>query len=141
MMFTVTAMDHIVLNVRDMDRVLDFYTNVLGLAGERLEEFRQGKVPFPSVRINSDTLIDLFPVTAETGTAPATAPTVLNHFCLVIDPTDMARVVEHLERHGVTILQGPATRWGAHGNGVSIYFHDPEQRQIEIRCYDSAQAV
>ena len=63
-MFTITAMDHIVLNVQDMPRVLDFYINVLGLQGERLEEFQQGKVPFPSVRINADTLIDLFPISA-----------------------------------------------------------------------------
>lgn len=135
-MFTVTAMDHIVLNVRDMERVLDFYINVLGLTGERLEEFRQGTVPFPSVRISPDTLIDLFPVAGGADDTPAATPAVLNHFCLVIDKTDMARVVEHLERHGVTILQGPVTRWGAHGNGTSIYIHDPENRQVEIRYYD-----
>ena len=44
---TVLGMDHIVLNVHDMDTVLDFYINVLGLQGERLEAFRDGKVPFP----------------------------------------------------------------------------------------------
>jgi catechol 2,3-dioxygenase-like lactoylglutathione lyase family enzyme len=48
-MFRMTAMDHIVLNVENMDTVLDFYVNVLGLEPERLEEFRQGKVGFPSV--------------------------------------------------------------------------------------------
>ena len=51
------AMDHIVLNVEDMNTILDFYTNVLGLEPERLDEFRQGKVGFPSVRINADTVI------------------------------------------------------------------------------------
>ena len=61
-MFRMTAMDHIVLNVRDMGRVLDFYQNVLGLPAERLAEFRRGEVPFPSVRISADTVIDLFPV-------------------------------------------------------------------------------
>jgi catechol 2,3-dioxygenase-like lactoylglutathione lyase family enzyme len=135
-MFTIREMDHIVLNVRDMERVLDFYTQVLGLQAERLEEFRLGKVPFPSVRVNHDTVIDLFPVSAATQ-GEKTALASLNHFCLVIDKTDMQRVIEHLQQHGVTIEQGPVPRWGAHGNGTSIYFADPEQRQIEIRYYDA----
>ena len=136
-MLTVREMDHIVINVQDMDRVLDFYTNTLGLKAERLEEFRQGKVPFPSVRINADTLIDLFPVTAPASAGQKSALASLNHFCLVIEPTDMQQVIDHLHKHGVTIEQGPVQRWGAHGNATSIYFCDPEQRQIEIRYYDN----
>jgi catechol 2,3-dioxygenase-like lactoylglutathione lyase family enzyme len=52
--------DHIVLNVADIDRSLNFYTEVLGLPGERVDEFKAGKVRFPSVRINAATIIDLF---------------------------------------------------------------------------------
>ena len=106
-MFTVTAMDHIVLNVQDMPKVLDFYINVLGLQGERIDEFHQGKVPFPSVRINADTLIDLFPISAAAETASGISPAHLNHFCLVIDKTDMQHVIAHLEKHGVAVQQGP----------------------------------
>jgi catechol 2,3-dioxygenase-like lactoylglutathione lyase family enzyme len=135
-MFTITAMDHIVLNVQDMPRVLDFYINVLGLKGERLEEFQQGKVSFPSVRISNDTLIDLFPIPAAGEAESVASPAHLNHFCLVIDKTDMQQVIAHLEKHGVAVQQGPVQRWGAHGNGTSIYFCDPEKRQIEIRFYD-----
>jgi len=130
------AMDHIVLNVEDMDTILDFYTNVLGLEPERLEEFRQGKVGFPSVRINADTVIDLFPVQEP---APATAMplrTDLNHFCLVVGKEDMAGLIDHLKVHNVMIEEGPARRWGAHGTGMSIYFCDPEKRRIEVRYYD-----
>ncbi len=58
----VTELDHIVLNVSDIDRSLKFYTEVLGLQPERLDEFKAGKVGFPSVRINGDTIIDLFPI-------------------------------------------------------------------------------
>ena len=36
-MFTFDTIDHIELNVQDMDRVLAFYLNVLGLTGERIE--------------------------------------------------------------------------------------------------------
>jgi catechol 2,3-dioxygenase-like lactoylglutathione lyase family enzyme len=58
----IIELDHIVLNVGDIDRSLKFYTEVLGLKGERVDEFRAGKVSFPSVRITDQTIIDLFPV-------------------------------------------------------------------------------
>ena len=132
-MFRVTAMDHIVLNVRDMDRVLEFYQTVLRLPAERLAEFGRGEVPFPSVRINEDTVIDLFPVGECDGDVPQRSD--LNHFCLVLSAEDMQPMMEHLEAHGVRIDEGPVTRWGAHGNGTSIYFNDPESRVIEVRCY------
>jgi catechol 2,3-dioxygenase-like lactoylglutathione lyase family enzyme len=46
-MFKIKAMDHIVLNVPDIDRALAFYVDVLGLEPERLDEFRRGEVRFP----------------------------------------------------------------------------------------------
>ena len=53
--------DHIVINVVDIDKMVKFYTEVLQLPGERLEEFTAGQVPFPSVRLSADSIIDLFP--------------------------------------------------------------------------------
>ncbi len=138
-MMNVIAMDHIVLNVYDMEAMLDFYINILGLQGERIEDFSQGKVPFPSVRISADTLIDLFPM-SEPSAAPEPGAKRLNHFCMVIEPTAMPDVITHLEAHGVTIDEGPATRWGAHGNATSIYFNDPEGNRIEIRHYGEVDA-
>ena len=102
-MFRMTAMDHIVLNVEDMDTVLDFYTNVLGLEPERLEEFQQGKVGFPSVRINANTVIDLFPLKEPVSDTAVPLRTDLNHFCLVVDKEDMPGFIDH--------PQGP---WGDH---------------------------
>ena len=90
-MFRMTAMDHIVLNVRNMDRVLDFYQTVLGLPAERLAEFRRGEVPFPSVRISADTVIDLFPVADSDDATPERSD--LNHFCLVLGEDDMPRLM------------------------------------------------
>lgn len=133
-MFRMTAMDHIVLNVHDMDRVLDFYQNVLGLPAERLAEFRRGLVPFPSVRVSADTVIDLWPVVESHGSPPERSD--LNHFCLVLSEDDMPRLMAHLAAHGVAI-EGPVPRWGAHGNGTSIYFSDPEARRIEVRYYSA----
>jgi catechol 2,3-dioxygenase-like lactoylglutathione lyase family enzyme len=136
-MFRMTAMDHIVLNVEDMDTVLDFYVNVLGLEPERLEEFRQGKVGFPSVRISANTVIDLFPLKEPVPATAVPLRTDLNHFCLVVDKEDMPGFIDHLKAHGVTIEEGPGQRWGARGTGISIYFSDPEKRRIEVRYYDN----
>lgn len=134
-MFTYKAMDHIVLNVQDMDRILNFYVNVLGLQGERIKAFQSGEVPFPSVRVSADTVIDLFPIQQQIPATPGDPRAVLNHFCLVIENAEMSEVIEHLQQNGVAIVEGPATRWGAHGHATSVYFLDPENRKIEIRSY------
>ncbi len=128
----ILEMDHIVLNVGDIERSIRFYTQVLGLKGERLEEFRGGKVGFPSVRINADTLIDL----TRSPAAPDTAPRRnLNHFCLVAEAIDLTTLVESLRAQDVTIVTEPVSRWGAHGQAQSIYILDPDNNEIEIRCY------
>jgi catechol 2,3-dioxygenase-like lactoylglutathione lyase family enzyme len=128
----IVEMDHIVLNVADIERSIAFYTGTLGLAGERLEEFRAGKVGFPSVRINDRTLIDLMQ-----GGPPAGDHTArnLNHFCLVGEAIEPGALAEDLKREGVTVVQGPVTRWGARGQATSIYILDPDANEIEIRSY------
>ena len=94
----VTEMDHIVLRVADVERSLAFYIGVLGMQGERLEEYRAGAVGFPSVRITSDTLIDIQPG-KETLATPDAARN-LDHFCMVIEPTDMAALASDLTAKG-----------------------------------------
>ena len=129
----ITGMDHIVLNVADVERSLSFYTGILGLEGLRVEEFRKGEVGFPSVRISGDTLIDLSP---SKGAAPAEdASKNLNHYCLVAENVEFPALIEALKGEGVTVLQGPASRWGAKGRGPSIYILDPDGNQIEIKSY------
>jgi len=49
-------MDHIVLNVEDDQKMISFYANVLKFPTERLEEYHDGKVPFPSVCKFSDSM-------------------------------------------------------------------------------------
>jgi catechol 2,3-dioxygenase-like lactoylglutathione lyase family enzyme len=135
---TITELDHIVLNVRDIDRALAFYSNVLGLAGERVDEFREGKVGFPSVRINERTIIDLSPLKGEEASPATSGAKVngnLNHFCLVVEKDDFSGIVDYLKSHGVTVVQGPISRWGARGRATSVYFLDPDGNEIEIRCY------
>jgi len=133
----VTELDHIVLNVEDIDRALTFYTEVLGLRPERLEEFRAGTVGFPSVRINSGTIIDLFP-TRQKQASPKEGEKRdgnLNHFCMVVGQEDFSGIVDYLNANGVTIREGPIGRWGARGRATSVYFLDPDGNEIEIRCY------
>lgn len=134
----ITEMDHIVLNVRDIDRSLAFYTQVLCLKGERVREFTEGKVGFPSVRINEHTLIDLNPLKGENTTQHKSrekAQGNLNHFCLVMENEDFSTIVDYLKGHSVPIHQGPVSRWGARGRATSVYFLDPDGNEIEIRCY------
>ena len=134
--FRITTLDHIVLNVGDIDRALQFYTGVLGLTGERVELFKSGKVGFPSVRINDDTIIDLFPrKTFDGRSITEKVDGNLNHVCLVVDAVDFADVLEDLKTNRIAIREGPVSRWGARGQATSVYFLDPEGNEIEIRCY------
>ena len=55
----VKAFDHLVLNVADVERSRAFYTGPLGLEPVRVDEWRAGKAPFPSVRVTRETIIDL----------------------------------------------------------------------------------
>ena len=66
-MVKITEMDHIVLRVKDVDVSLRFYNEVLGLKTERVDQFKAGEVRFPSIRINDDTIIDLFPFADQPG--------------------------------------------------------------------------
>ena len=133
-MLKVVEMDHIVLRVKDVERAIQFYTEVLGLAPHRVEEYRAGKVPFPSARVNSDTIIDLFPFTDHEPVGDG--PRNLDHYCLTIEPTDLAQLSEHLRQRGVSVVSdGPAQRSGARGTGNSIYIKDWEGNTIELRHY------
>jgi len=135
---SVTELDHIVLNVAEIDRSLKFYTEVLGLPAERLEEFKAGKVGFPSVRINDGTIIDLFPVKSADSTGRQSKEKIngnLNHFCLVVGRQDFSGIVSYLTQRHVSIREGPVSRWGARGRATSVYFLDPDGNEVEIRSY------
>lgn len=128
-------MDHIVLNAEDVEALIQFYTTVVELAPERVEEYRQGKVLFPSVRINENTLIDISPKAMWERTSPrSVGRRNLNHFCLTLEKSEWEKLRTRLETYRIGV-EGPLPRWGARGNGTSIYFHDPEGNEIEARYY------
>jgi catechol 2,3-dioxygenase-like lactoylglutathione lyase family enzyme len=132
--------DHIVINVVDINKMLQFYTEILKLPGERLKEFTEGEVPFPSVRLSADSIIDLFPKKMwERDNPEEVCRPNLNHFCLATDEAGSKTLQVRLNKYGVVIEDGPVKRWGAHGSGTSIYFRDPEGNTIEVRYYSEEE--
>lgn len=129
----ITEMDHIVLRTTDVEESLRFYTEVLGLEAERVEQWRAGEVRFPSARINADTIIDFF----ASDEIPNGRDDVRNqdHFCMVIDETDMDALKARFEDAGIDIQAGPGKRWGSHGDGISLYIYDPDDNVVELRHY------
>ena len=113
---------------------MHFYTEVLGLKPERVEQFKGGEVRFPSVRLNDDTIIDLFP-SPEMEPISRNAPRNQDHFCMVIEPTDLDQLKGQFQALGIEIQSGPGPRWGAHGNGTSLYIYDPDDNVVELRYY------
>jgi catechol 2,3-dioxygenase-like lactoylglutathione lyase family enzyme len=120
----VIGFDHIVLNVGDVERSLAWYTDVLGLEGERVEEWRRHEVPFPSVRVNAHTVIDLF--------AKERSGENADHYCMVVEPTDLQALVDSGR---LEVVEGPVPRWGAQGVATSIYVKDPDGNTVELRHY------
>jgi catechol 2,3-dioxygenase-like lactoylglutathione lyase family enzyme len=120
----VTELDHIVLRCADVERTLAWYTDVLGLALVRLDEWRRGDAPFPSVRVSDGTIIDLV--------AGETVDGRLDHFCVVIEATDLDAVAKSGR---FDVVEGPGTRFGARGNGTSLYVRDPDGAVVELRHY------
>jgi catechol 2,3-dioxygenase-like lactoylglutathione lyase family enzyme len=120
----VTGLDHVVLNVADVERSLAFYCDQLGLSPERVEEWRRGEILFPSVRVDAHTIIDLLAV-ARTGENA-------DHLCLVVEPVDLDAVKASGR---FDVVDGPATRFGARGNGTSLYVKDPDGNTVELRHY------
>jgi len=120
----VVALDHIVLNVADVERAIGWYVDELGLEPVRLDEFRRGEVFFPSARIDEGTIIDFL----------ATEPTGSNvdHVCLVIEATDLDALVASGR---FDVASGPSEVFGARGMGRSVYVRDPDGNLVELRCY------
>lgn len=131
MTLPIRALDHLVLRVRDLDRMRRFYCDVLGCTLER----EQSAIGLLQLRAGA-ALIDLVPVDGPLGRAGGAAPgregRNLDHFCLRVEPFDAAAIRAELARHGVEA--GPVeSRYGAEGEGPSIYLSDPEGNVVELK--------
>jgi catechol 2,3-dioxygenase-like lactoylglutathione lyase family enzyme len=120
----VRGLDHVVLVVADVERSVAWYRDTLSLEALRLDEWRAGAVPFPSVRVDDGTIIDIL--------AGDRSGTNVDHLCLVLDPTDLAALAAGGD---FDVTEGPVSRWGARGEGTSVYVRDPDGNVVELRHY------
>ncbi|MCS0581626.1 VOC family protein [Massilia pinisoli] len=128
---SIREIDHIVLRVVDLARMQAFYGDVLGCREVR----RQDEIGLVQLRAGSS-MVDLIPIAGKLGAAGGAAPGKegrnVDHFCFRVEPFDEAAIRTHLAAHGIET--GPAaSRFGAEGEGPSIYLQDPEGNTIELK--------
>ncbi|MEM9208438.1 MAG: VOC family protein [Pseudomonadota bacterium] len=127
----ILRIDHVVLRVRDLSRMIGFYRAALGCELERgpgdegLAQLRAG-----------ESLIDLVAIDSVLGRQSGGDPTPdapnVDHVCLLIDPWDETAILAQLRRNGVD-PGSTELRYGATGFGPSVYFRDPEGNTIELK--------
>ena len=130
-MIRIREIDHLVLRVVNLDAMLKFYCDVLGCTVERRQE-ALGLIQLRAGR----SLLDLVPVDGVLGSAGGSAPGKegrnLDHFCFRIDPFDELSIRRHLQANNVEAGL-TASRYGAEGEGPSIYVTDPEGNVVELK--------
>jgi len=130
-MIRIREIDHLVLRVVNLEQMLRFYCEVLGCAIER----RLDEIGLVQLRAGRS-LIDLVPVTGKLGqmggAAPGKEARNLDHFCLRVEPFDEAGIRNHLETNGIE-AGSVELRYGAEGEGPSIYLTDPEGNVVELK--------
>lgn len=130
-MIKIREIDHLVLRIADTGKMLHFYCEVLGCRIER----RQDEIGLIQLRAGRS-MIDLIPVTGKLGSQGGAAPgnegRNLDHLCLRVEPFDIAVIQNHLRAHGIEAGE-PESRFGAEGEGPSIYISDPEGNVVELK--------
>lgn len=130
-MIHVREIDHLVLRVVDLNTMIHFYCDILGCTIER----REDSIGLVQLRAGRS-LLDLVPIDGELGRAGGAAPARegrnLDHFCFRVDPFDEAGIRRVLEAHGFATGE-TQSRYGAEGEGPSIYVKDPEENVVELK--------
>ncbi|MCW8808530.1 MAG: VOC family protein [Rhodanobacter sp.] len=130
-MIQLGRIDHVVLRAIDIDGMQQFYCDVLGCHVER----RQDEIGLVQLRAG-ESLIDLVSVDGKLGcrggAAPGSTGHNMDHLCLTVVDYDEAVILAYLNAHGVRVGE-PGLRYGAQGEGPSIYLHDPQGNMIELK--------
>jgi len=121
MTFRGERIDHVVLRVRNLPAMVRFYEQALGFAVER----RLDRLSLVQMRAGAS-LLDLV------GAEQAEGPPNMDHLCFRVEPFDRDAIVTRLAPFGISVGE-TVERYGAEGNGPSVYFHDPEGNQIELK--------
>jgi catechol 2,3-dioxygenase-like lactoylglutathione lyase family enzyme len=133
MRFTIDRIDHLVLNVRDVEITAAWYQRVLGMEREEFGPDGRTALKFGGQKIN------VRPTDAKPGawvTAVNDAPGAADLcFITVVGPEE---IIGHLHDCGVAVLEGPVERTGALGHMRSVYCRDPDGNLIEIASYPPA---
>ena len=129
--FTLRKLDHVVLRVADRERSLAFYCNVVGCTVDKIQD----RIGLYQVRAG-DSLIDLVPLDEPLGRLGGAGPgregRNVDHFALQVTPFDEPAIRAHLLAHGVQITDA-GQRYGAEGDGPSIYIRDPDGNVVELK--------
>ena len=130
--FKVERIDHVVFRVRDLQKSIDFYREVLGCDVVR----RRDELGLIHLRVGAS-MIDLVSIEGKLGrTGGAGAGTSgrnVDHICLRIEPFDEKLILTHLTLHGITAREAASSNFGAEGEGLSLYFEDPDANVVEIK--------
>lgn len=130
-MIHIAEIDHVVLRAIDMAAMQRFYCEVLGCSVER----RQDGIGLVQLRAGAS-LIDLVSIEGKLGRqggpAPGSEGHNMDHLCLRVENYDEAAILAYLEAHDVRIGE-LGSRYGAQGEGPSIYLYDPQGNMIELK--------
>ena len=129
--FTLRKLDHVVLRVRDLEASLAFYRDVLGCPVDKVQE----RVGLWQVRAG-ESLIDLIPLDGPLGKLGGAGPGAearnVDHFAIQVTPFNEDAIRAHLVQHKVEITDS-GRRYGAEGDGPSIYIRDPDGNIVELK--------
>jgi catechol 2,3-dioxygenase-like lactoylglutathione lyase family enzyme len=127
----ITALDHLVLTVKDIDAACAFYERVLGMESVTFGAGRRA-LRFGNQKINLHRAGKEFEPKAR-------APTPGSGDLCFIAGEPLSEVERHLRASGVEIIEGPVARTGAMGAITSLYLRDPDGNLLEIANYAVAR--
>jgi catechol 2,3-dioxygenase-like lactoylglutathione lyase family enzyme len=130
-MLKLRGIDHVVLRVKDIELMRRFYCDILGATHVAYRpEFGMSHLRVGAAMID---LVELSgPLGKAGGAGPGTEGRNMDHLCLRVEPFEEQEILSYLRKHGVPVGD-VRTRFGAEGNGVSIYVTDPEGNTVELK--------